>query len=78
MKVDMTMTCPKCDGTGSVLNPMLVGQEMRELRESNGVSLRDMAKRLELSAPYVSDLELGRRTGWNEELIKRYKAALNK
>ena len=77
MKVDMTMTCPKCDGTGAVLDPRMVGQQMRELREHNDVSVREVARRLNLSAPYVSDLELGRRS-FNEELIERYKSALKK
>lgn len=76
MKVDMTMTCPKCDGTGQVIDPRMLGQKMRQLRERQGVTLREIARRLDLSAPYVSDLELGRRAGWTDELIKRYKEAL--
>lgn len=75
MKVDMTMTCPKCDGTGHVLNPMAQGNAMRQIRLKAGVAVREMARRLDVSAPYVSDLELGRR-GWNSGLIERYKAAL--
>lgn len=77
MKVDMSMTCPKCDGTGSVLDPRMMGQQMRELREKKGVSGRELARRLGFSAPYVSDLELGRRS-FNTALIQRYKQALNK
>jgi len=77
MKVDMTMTCPKCDGTGSVLDPRLQGQQMRSLRVKKQISLREIAKRTGLSAPYISDLERGRRD-FNTDLIQRYKQALGK
>lgn len=72
-----TMTCPKCCGTGQVMDPRAQGLEMRQMREKKRVSLRDMAKRLDISAPYLSDLELGRR-GWNTDLMERYKNALKK
>jgi transcriptional regulator with XRE-family HTH domain len=42
------------------------GQMIRELRKKSGVSLRDMALKMNLSAPFVSDMELGRRN-WSEE-----------
>ena len=38
-----------------------LGEYIRELREKNDFSLREFAKRLNLSAPFVSDIELGRR-----------------
>jgi transcriptional regulator with XRE-family HTH domain len=37
------------------------GEKIRELREERDISLRELAKRLELSAPFISDIELGRR-----------------
>ena len=77
MKVDTSMTCPKCDGTGSVLDPRLQGQQMRQLRKRKGISVREIARRTGLSAPYISDLELGRRA-FNTDLIQRYKQALGK
>ena len=40
---------------------MEFGPRVRELREAQRISLRTVAKALELSAPYVSDMELGRR-----------------
>ena len=51
-------------------------KELRLLREDAGVSLRTVAKNMGLSAPYVSDVELGRR-GLNTGLIQKYVAALN-
>jgi len=38
-----------------------LGERIRELREQNDLSLREFAKKLNLSAPFVSDIELGRR-----------------
>jgi transcriptional regulator with XRE-family HTH domain len=37
------------------------GAWLREVRLASGVSLRQVAKRLNLTASYVSDMELGRR-----------------
>lgn len=38
-----------------------LGQRIRELREEHDLSLREFAKRLDLSAAFLSDVELGRR-----------------
>ncbi|WAC06755.1 MAG: helix-turn-helix transcriptional regulator [Thermodesulfobacteriota bacterium] len=38
-----------------------LGQRIRELREKKDLSLREFAKRIGVSAPFVSDIELGRR-----------------
>lgn len=37
------------------------GQSLRRLREDADISLRDMARRIKLSPPFVSDCELGHR-----------------
>ena len=37
------------------------GRRLRELREAKGVALQDMAAALDISAPYLSALEHGRR-----------------
>ncbi len=37
------------------------GRRVRELRQNRGLSLRELAKRLEISAPFLSDIELGKR-----------------
>lgn len=39
----------------------LVGEQMRAYREQSGLSLRSAAKAMKVSAPYLSDVELGRR-----------------
>jgi len=38
-----------------------LGMHIRELREQKDLSLREFAKRLALSAAFISDVELGRR-----------------
>jgi transcriptional regulator with XRE-family HTH domain len=45
-----------------------LGQRLRELRESSGLSLREVAKSANISAPFLSDVELGRRYPANETL----------
>jgi transcriptional regulator with XRE-family HTH domain len=39
-----------------------LGQAIREAREKKGISLRELARRLDVSAPYISDVEHGRRS----------------
>ncbi len=46
-----------------------LGQRLRELRERAGLSLREVAKAAEISAPFLSDVELGRRFPTNETLV---------
>lgn len=50
---------------------------MRDMRIKNGKSLRDIAKVLGFSAPYISDLELGRRN-WSPGLLLNYENACKK
>lgn len=38
-----------------------LGQRIRELREEKEVSLREFAAKLSVSAPFLSDIELGKR-----------------
>jgi transcriptional regulator with XRE-family HTH domain len=45
-----------------------MGQRLRELREQAGLSLREVAKAAGVSAPFLSDVELGRRFPTNETL----------
>lgn len=40
---------------------MSLGQYIRELRDQRDLSLREFAKQLGCSAPFLSDIELGRR-----------------
>ncbi len=49
------------------------GQRIRELRETQDLSLREFAQKLDLSAAFVSDVELGRRYPSEEFLVKMAK-----
>lgn len=72
-----TVPCSRCGGSGEILSDTYTGQQMRNLREKAGVSLREVAITMEVSAPYVSDLERGFRH-WNEDIKKRFIGALKK
>ena len=51
-----------------------MGQHIRDLREQKDISLRELAKRLDVSAAFMSDVELGRRFPSREILTKIAKA----
>jgi transcriptional regulator with XRE-family HTH domain len=50
------------------------GETIRELRQARDLSLRDLAKVLDVSAPFLSDIELGRRYPSEDVLTKLAKA----
>jgi transcriptional regulator with XRE-family HTH domain len=52
-------TCPRCHGTGKVYSLEGTGATLRALRERAGISLRRMARRLEVSSAMLSKWELG-------------------
>jgi transcriptional regulator with XRE-family HTH domain len=45
------------------------GRHIRELRQDKELSLRELAKKLEISAPFLSDIELGKRYPSEDVLI---------
>jgi len=47
-----------------------LGERIRELREKQDFSVRELARKLKLSAPFLSDVELGRRHPSDEVLEK--------
>jgi transcriptional regulator with XRE-family HTH domain len=50
-----------------------LGQRLRELREAKDLSLRELAKKLDVSAAFLSDVELGRRFPSADVLAKMAK-----
>lgn len=50
-----------------------LGERIRELREQQDISLRELAKNLEVTAPFWSDVELGRRYPSDKILLKAAK-----
>lgn len=75
MRVMKTRPCHCCHGTGKEIDHYATGQSLRLLRKGAGMSLREMARRMTLSAPFLSDLELGRRN-WKEGAIRLYQSIL--
>jgi transcriptional regulator with XRE-family HTH domain len=53
-----------------------LGQRIRELREKRQLSLRELAARVNVSAPFISDVELGRRYP-SADTLKALADALN-
>jgi transcriptional regulator with XRE-family HTH domain len=53
-----------------------LGQRLRELRDRADLSLRELAKRIGISSPFLSDIELGRRFP-SEQILEKLAAALN-
>ena len=49
-------------------NNISFGQKLRQLREAAGLSLRELARDVNVSAPFLSDVELGRRFPKDETL----------
>ncbi len=72
---DNTRPCSHCGGSGREVDPKAVGQQMRDLREKAGHSLRFVSRAMGIKPPYLSDLERGNRA-FNEGLIASFKEAL--
>ena len=53
-----------------------LGQRLRKLRDRADLSARELAKRIGVSSPFLSDIELGRRFP-SEEVLGKLAAALN-
>ena len=67
--VRVNYVCEACGGTGGIdgVDP----KSMRRHREAKGVGLRELARRLDFSASYLSDVERGRRTA-TDRIVKEY------
>ena len=48
----------------------LTAKLCRSYREKSGLSLRECAKKMDISAAYLSDLERGRRK-WNVKIVEK-------
>ncbi len=70
-----TLPCRHCNGTGKEPDQRALGMAMRQKRITAKKSLRAIAVAMDCSAPYLSDLELGRRT-WNAGLLADFEKAL--
>jgi len=69
--------CRRCKGSGREPDQVETGLWFRAHREQLGISLRTMAKRLNISPSFLSNLEQGRRV-WTPSVRESYKLALSK
>ena len=53
-----------------------LGQRLHQLRDKADLSLRELAKQVGISSPFLSDIELGRRFP-SEEILAKLASALN-
>jgi predicted transcriptional regulator len=58
-----------------VIDDVATGEKMRRHRKHYGISLRALAKAMKVSAPFLSDLELGRRN-WSNERVLSFNTAV--
>ena len=65
--------CPRCYGAGYLHR--ISGAWLRRVRTARGVTLRAVARRVGVSATFLSDVERGRR--WiNPDMCSRYLRAI--
>ena len=53
------VTCPRCNGAGYM--GAVNGKKLRAERKMAGITLREVARVVGISAAFLSDIELGRR-----------------
>lgn len=51
------------------------GHQMATLRKKRGLTAARTAREMGISAPYLSDLEHGRRH-WNDDLVEKYRKVI--
>lgn len=59
-----------------IIDHVTTGRDARKEREAHGISVREMARHLGLSAPYISDLERGHRN-WTEDKVAKWNHILS-
>lgn len=76
MATSLTRACPTCNGSGTIRDERAFGRLMQARRMAAKATLGKVAKRMELSVGYISDLEHGRKR-WRGGLIAAYVDALD-
>lgn len=56
-----TIACPRCLGTGRILDAKAIGKAMQARREKAGLTLREVAAEIGISIGYLGDREHGRK-----------------
>lgn len=73
----MKIETPKCEVTTEVVDQSYCRTLINSLMKSKKVSLRGLAKRMKISAAYLSDLTRGNRK-WSDELFQQAAKILTK
>lgn len=68
-----TKTCPKCKGSGKVADLRSQGQVLRRLRETSGITVAELARRMAVTTEYIYLIESGQRNA-NAEICFNYYA----
>jgi DNA-binding XRE family transcriptional regulator len=68
--------CDHCAGRGYQIDDRILGAELKGRRIAADLSVAHLAEALDVSEPYVRDLENGRRH-WSPALIAAYEQRLN-
>lgn len=63
--------CRHCNGSGEEVDQAAIGAQMRARRKAAGISLREIARRLGITASYLADMEKGARN-WTAERMEAY------
>ena len=71
----MTARCRLMQANGSK-HMKTLGDRIRELREQQDLSVRELARKINVSAPFMSDVELGRRHP-SEDVLKKIALVLD-
>ncbi len=58
-----------------VVDNRATGRQVRKFRERSGASLRLVARTMDISPPYLSDLELGKKN-WTQVLLDGVESAI--
>ena len=69
--------CRYCHGSGTEIDHSAVGFTLRTLRLKKEIGLREMARGMGVSAPFLSDMELGKRN-WTQERIDQFNEVIKK
>lgn len=67
--------CERCGGTGVIPDSHRIGMNLRLIRKNERIGLRELARRLGVSAGNLHDLEHGRRS-LSDEFIEQYQTAV--
>jgi hypothetical protein len=72
-----TIVCPRCKGCGWIPDHTTYAPVARYERKRIGAVLKQVAKEMNISLSYMSELEQGRRT-WDETLINSHRRAISR